>query len=220
MKKDQVKHQREIEQIEQSANKLKQLTIELDKLDQTYEERKNTVDFDTMKKSIAEKRIKRNHLQEQLDKCDEQMKFLNSISQITAQIAAKESHLENRESEVKKIKNKHAENLRRLLNNETIDSNYKRRIQTIYQNLQREITDLNKKINQNQQSITEFDMMRKNQRDELNRMERELQDGEEQLYEQCHSTPFNEVLDRIKDNIARFQFEHGTLKSAEVLYKK
>lgn len=220
LKREKTKNQLKIDEVERSAQALKQITGEITKLDQVFEEFKQTVNLTEIRTNIGERKRKRDAFQTQLDNIDEQITFLSSISKTTAELSVKEKQLEQREAEARKVKNKQSDNLRRLLNNEMIDANYKRRIQTIYQNLQRDIGDLNKTINRNQQVIIELDMTRKGQKDELARMERELHESEEKIYEQCHSTPFAEVLERVKENVAKYQLDNGALRSSEVLYKK
>lgn len=220
LKLEQRKSQDEIDKIEKSAESLKKVTIEHAKVSECYDKLVQSTNLEELKRSIDQKRVHRNDLQSQLENVDEDIKFLSSISKTTAEISVKETQLESKETEVRKIRNKHSENLKRLLNNEIIEGNYKRRVQTIYQNCQREITEVNKNINRNQQKITELQMMRKNLKEELSRLEKDLTECEEKIYEQCHGTPFVEVLERVKENVAKYQLDHGAVKSSEALYKK
>lgn len=219
-KEEQEKGQKEIETVEKSAEALKRITTEHSKVSDCYNKLSQTTNLEEMKRDIDQKRVHRNDLQSQLDSIDQEILFLSSMSKTTAEISVKETQLESKESEVRKIRNKHSDNLKRLLNNEIIENNYKRRVQNIYQNCQREITEVNKNIARNQQKITELQMTRKNQKDELSRLEKELTESDEKLYEQCHGTPFIEVLERVKENVAKFQLDHGAVKSSEALYKK
>lgn len=220
LKQEQVKGQQAIEQVEKSAESLKRCLNELAKVTDCYDKLSQTTNLEEMKRSIDLKRTRRNDLQTQLDSIDQEILFLSSISKTTAEIAAKESQLDAKETEARKIRNKHSENLKRLLNNEVIESNYKRRVETVYQNCQREIAEINKNMNRNQQKIIELQITRKNQKDEINRLEKEMTECDEKIYEQCHGTPFVEVLERVKENVAKYQLDHGAIKSSEALYKK
>lgn len=220
LKQEQKKGEQEIEKVERSADSLKRVMNESSKVSDCYEKLCRTTNLDEMKRNIDQKRVHRNDLQSQLDTIDQEIVFLTSISKTTAEISVKESQLDAKETEAKKIRHKHADNLKRLLNNEVIDGNYKRRVQTVYQNCQREIAEANKNINRNQQKITELQMTRKNKKDELSRLEKELAECDEKIYEQCHGTPFVDVLERVKENVAKYQLDHGAVKSSEALYKK
>lgn len=217
---EKTKNQQRIDEVERSAQELQKITDIITKIDTKFEEHKQSMNLDEIKVNIAEKKRKRDTFQEQLEKLDEQIKFLHSISKTTGELSLKTKQLEQREAEAKKVKNKQSDNIRRLFKNEMIEANFKRHIQTIYQNLQSEIGDLNKTINRQQQTITELDMTRKSQKDDLVRAERELLECEEKIYEQCHSTPFDEVLERVKENVSKHQLDHGALRSSELLYKK
>lgn len=220
LKEEKVKGQQEIDKVERSAESLKRVMEESAKVSLCYEKMSQTTNLEEMKRNIDLKRANRNELQSQLDGIDQEILFLSSISKTTAEISVKESQLEAKESEARKIRNKHSENLRRLLNNEIIDGNYKRRVDTAYQNCKREIDEVTKNINRNQQQITELQITRKNRKEELSRLEKELTESEEKIYELCHGSSFVEVLERVKENVAKYQLDHGAIKSSEALYKK
>lgn len=220
LKEEKLKGQQEIDKVERSAESLKRVMEESAKASLCYDKLSQASNLEEMKRNIDLKRVHRNDLQSQLDGIDQEILFLSSISKTTAEISVKESQLEAKETEVRRIRNKHSENLKRLLNNEIIDGNYKRRVDSVYQNCKREIDEANKNINRNQQKVTELQIARKNRKEELSRLEKELTESDEKIYEQCHGTPFVEVLERVKENVAKYQLDHGAIKSSEALYKK
>lgn len=220
LKHEQQKGQQEIEKVERSADALKRCLNDLAKVTDCYNKVNQSTNLEEMKRNIDGKRVHRNGLQSQLDGIDAEILYLSSISKTTAEISVKESQLDAKETEARKIRNKHSDNLKQLLNNEVIERNYKRRIETVYQNCQREIADVHKNINRNQQKITELQIMRKNQKEELSRMEKEMTECDEKIYEQCHGSAFVDVLERVKENVAKYQLDHGAAKSSEALYKK
>lgn len=220
MKKEKKVNELKIVDIEKSAQRLESLTTEIEEINKCYKNLVESVNLDEIKNNITGKREECKRLQTQLDTVDKQMVLLNSIANITAELLVKENQLDARETEMKKLKSKHSENLKRLLNNAVCESNFKRRIHAVYQNAQRDIADTNKAVSLKENLVTTLTMTRKNQRDELKRMEKELADIEEKIYEHCHSTPFQEVLERVKENVAKYQLDHGALNASDVLYKK
>lgn len=220
LKQEQKKGDEEIEKVERSAESLKRVMNDLAKVSDCYEKMSQTSNLDETKRNIDQKRKHRNVLQSQLDSIDQEINFLSSISKTTAEISVKASQLDAKDAEARKIRNKHSDNLKRLLNNEVVDSNYKRRVQTIYQNCQREVDEATKNFNRNQQKITELQISRKTQKEELVRMEKELAECEEKIYDECHGSSFVDVLERVKENVAKYQLDHGAVKSSEALYKK
>ncbi|KAG4066533.1 hypothetical protein HA402_007169 [Bradysia odoriphaga] len=220
LKQEQKKGQDEIEKVEKSAESLKRVMTELAKVSDCYDKLTQTTNLEEMKRNIDLKRKRRNELQTRLDAVDQEIVFLTSISKTTAEISAKESQLDAKETEARKLRNKHSENLKRLFHNETVEVNYERRVQTVYQNCQRDMDEATKNTNRNQQKMTELQIMRKNQKEELSRLEKELTECDEKIYDLCHGAPFPEVLERVKENVAKYQLDHGAVKSSEALYKK
>lgn len=220
LNQEQRKGQDEIEKVERSAESLKRVLTELAKVSDCYDKLSQTTNLEEMKRNIDLKRKHRNELQTRLDAADQEIIFLSSISKTTAQISVKESQLEAKETEARKLRNKHSDNLKRLFHNEIIEANYKRRVQTVYQNCQRDIDEATKNINRNQQKMTELQITRKNQKDDLSRLEKELTECDEKIYDECHGSLFIDVLERVKENVAKYQLDHGAIKSSEALYKK
>lgn len=107
-----------------------------------------------------------------------------------------------------------------LFNFRTIDANYKRNVQNLYDDLQRQIKQLNESIRKSQATVTEKETTRRSQKRELDRAERELTENKEKIYTVCQGNPFEEVLAKLKEKISKNNLEHGELRSAEVLYKK
>lgn len=93
-------------------------------------------------------------------------------------------------------------------------------MQGAYDKLNREIKDLNEKANAQKFKEQSYEIKRKNLIGDIARMEKELKESEELIFQKCRSTPYDELLDRSKVAITKLQFDHGALKSAEALYKK
>lgn len=86
LKSEKCKTQQKITEIEKYAESLKAVNAKLEKVNSCYEKYTQTINLDESKKLIADKRLKYKQLQEQLDKIDEELTFLNSISKLTAEI--------------------------------------------------------------------------------------------------------------------------------------
>jgi len=93
-------------------------------------------------------------------------------------------------------------------------------MQGAYDRLRREIQDLNEKANSQKLKEQSHEIKRKNLIVEISRMEKELKESEELIFQKCRSTPYDDLLERSKTAISKLQFDHGALKSAEALYKK
>lgn len=214
------KIQNQIIQVETSAIKLKKVTEEIEKLDNTYKDYCESIDLDEIKKKLTEKRLNVNKLQENLDKLDEELIFLNSFAKLSQEINLKEKELEKREQEMKRIKNKHSDNLKEIFLNQQINTNFKRNIQNVHEDLQKQLKLLNDDINKSKLKQRELELMRKTKKDELLKFEKEVEKCKDKIFDKCHSVQYEELLERCKENIAKLQLDYGAFKSSEAMYKR
>lgn len=206
--------------IEKSAGALQRVTKNLAEQTELYDGLMAKGNFTEKKQEIDSEKERQSGFEVELERMDKDIAFLSSIAKTVAEISIKDGQLNGRNEEIRKIRNKHADNLSHLFNNQPIDSNYQRRVQTVYQNMQREINDLNKRAQHIQQTVTRLQMTRTSQKQELARAEKEFADGEENVYKLCHSIKFEDAVGRAKQTLSKHQLDHGALKASEVLYNK
>ncbi|XP_062536065.1 DNA repair protein RAD50 [Armigeres subalbatus] len=218
--REKAKTQSEIAAIQRSAETLKKIVDEIEKLEKDYETQKANSNVEGMKRQLSEKKVKREELQTKLDKVDEQISALDAVAAKATELSLKQQQFNTKESEFKRLRNKHSENLKRLFPNKVVDANYKRSVQNLYDDLQRQIKQLNESMRKAQATVTEMETTRRSQKRELDRAERELTENKERIYSACQGNPFEEVLAKLKEKISKNNLEHGELRSAEVLYKK
>lgn len=168
---------------------------------------------------IAAHREEKIKIVEELEGVDEQITVINMNADVLAQVTGKEKHIEKRESDVRRIKNKHFNNLRRLFPDETIESNFKRRIETLAQKLLTEVNKLEAEVrlkeNQAQKYRLDLESKKKYQLD----YEAELRKLKSEIDQVCEQTPFIDILAETKEKVAKLQMEHSSYKSSEVFYK-
>lgn len=217
---EQKKSKQKIDSIETSAAALVKVTQQLDECTRKYEA--FTADSKMeRKKELCDTEVSRERdLQTQVSAIDKDIAFLSSIAKATAEIGIKDAQLRDRSDEQRKIRNKHAENLSELLPGRSIEADYQRNVQTAVQQLQREIGDLNRRHQTNQQAVTRLTMQRATMKEELAKCERELADGDEKLFKHCAGTEFADVLQRVKAIVDKHQLDVGALKASDKLYKK
>ncbi|XP_055551814.1 DNA repair protein RAD50 [Wyeomyia smithii] len=212
--------QSEIAAIERSAEMLKKLVTEIEKLEREYESQKANSNVDGMRQQLIEKKKKREELQSRLDRVEEQISALDAVAAKATELGLKEQQLTGKEAELRRVRSKHSDNLKRLFPNRSIEVNYKRNVQDLYENLQRQIKQLNESTRRSQATVTEMETTRRSQRRDLERMEKELAENKEKIYAACQGKSYEEVLAKLKEKITKSNLEHGELRSAEVLYKK
>ncbi|EDW08362.1 DNA repair protein RAD50 [Drosophila mojavensis] len=208
-----------IKQIETSQQQLKVLEKQIADTTEKYEHSTRNFNQEACRKVIASKKANRDKKQAQFKQLDDQLTFLSSIANVKTEIGLKEKELEKKNHEVQRVRSKHADNLSKFFK-ESISSNYRRAMQNEYDKLRREIDELNVDANGKNLAKQSHEIKRKNLIEEIARMEKEVQDSEERIYQKCHGKPYDELLLRSKTDIAKLQLEHGALKSAEAMYKK
>ncbi|XP_017008025.3 DNA repair protein RAD50 [Drosophila takahashii] len=209
----------DIKKIETSMQELKKLEKEIADVNELYESATKGLDQQAMKEVIASKKSSIAEKQTLFKKLDEQLTFLGSMAKLVAEISLKQKELEKKNQEVHRVRSRHADNFGKFFK-EPINSNYRRSVQGAYDKLRREIQELNEKANSQKLKEQSYEIKRKNLIGEISRMEKELKESEELIFQKCRSTPYDDLLERSKTAISKLQFEHGALKSSETLYKK
>lgn len=224
LRQEQSRTQQKIDGVEKTAKQLKVIAAEIAKVDRCHADYSRDLDLDADREKIVAKEQAINELQDQQDVLDVDVSVLSANAKLSAELGLKQSALEQREVEVRKLRHKHADHLTQLLpaaEAATVPtSQFKSFVQTVGQSLRRELDVGQKRLARLQQTSTELQMTRKNQRAELQRSERDLTESEERLYEQCQSTAYEDVLARVKTTVDKLQLDHGALKASEVLYAK
>lgn len=173
-----------------------------------------------LREQIAKSREEKKELSGELEEIDEQITFISSMANILAEVTTKEKHLEKRESEAKRIKNKHYDSFQHLFAGEQIESNFKRKIDTMSQQLRTEVNKLEAEIRLKENQVQGHKAQLQSKKQELGRYENELRKLEEDIDQVCEQMPFVDVLAATKDNVAKYQMEHSSFKSSELFYRK
>ncbi|XP_017079232.1 DNA repair protein RAD50 [Drosophila eugracilis] len=209
----------EIQKIETSMQELKKLDKEIANVSELYESASKDFNQQAIKEVIATKNASIAEKQINFKKLDEQLAFLGSMAKLVAEINLKQKELDKKNQDLHRVRSRHAENFVKFFK-EPITSNYRRSVQGVYDKLRRDIQDLNEKANSQKLKEQSHEIKRKNLIGEISRMEKELKESEELIFQKCRSTPYDDLLERSKTAISKLQFDHGALKSSEALYKK
>ncbi|TMW39329.1 hypothetical protein DOY81_015592 [Sarcophaga bullata] len=107
----------------------------------------------------------------------------------------KEKELEKREQDVRRVKSKHSDNFTKVFEEgRVIESNYHRHLKASYEKSRLKIKDYNEKLNALKLKQHSIEIKRKNLKEALQKSEKELEDCKETIFQQCHSTPYEELL--------------------------
>lgn len=210
----------ELRKIERSTGKLKDVQNNIASLQKRREEMKAKEASQGIDTQIAGQRDEKQRLSDELEGIDMQITELSTMATLLAQVSAKQKHLEKKETEKSRITRKHDENLQRLLPNETIGVGIKRQIESLNQDLRIKTNRLEAEMRLKDNQVNVGKSQQQNKKQEIGKLETELRRYEEEIDRECDSTPFNEYLATVKENVDKAQMEYSELKSSEVFYKK
>lgn len=224
LKQEERKLSKEIQEIESSAKLLKTLSKELDTIDAQAKEFEATTDLEALQAELDEKKQSKSKLESQMEKLDDEIHFLTSIASLTSGIAMKQAQLDERESEVGRLRNKHQANLKSILGTTNPLSpttpNYRRSVLAKQEACKAEKRTLADDLKRKQMKFAALQNSRKNQAENVKRVKAELVELEERVYDVCGADEYEAVLAKHKEGMDKCQLEFGAVKSSEALYKK
>lgn len=214
------KQKEELRMIERSGHALKEVRAKIAQIQSVSDELTAQTNTQGLKGEITGDRENKEKLSNELEEIDEQITVISSMATILAEVATKEKHIEKRESEVRRIKNKHNESLKRLFPDENVEANFKRKIETLGQHLRTDTNRLEAEIRLKENHVQGIRAQLETKKPELVNLEKEQRKFEEAIYKECEHTPFADVLAATKDNVEKYQMEYSTHKSSDGFYKK
>ncbi|XP_055313426.1 DNA repair protein RAD50-like [Sitodiplosis mosellana] len=214
------KQKEELKNAEKSGRLLASARQAIAKIQTALDEKTASSNTQGTRDEVGKHKEERQQWAGQLEEIDEQITYLSSMASVLANVETKEKLIEKRESEVRRIKNKHHASLQRLFPDEMIESNFKRRIESIGQKLQTEVNRLEAEIRLNENKTEKFKIQCQSKKQEQTTLEGELRKLEADIDNVCEQNPFDEVLAETKENVAKLQMEHSSSKSSELFYKK
>lgn len=210
----------ELRKAERSGGRLKDIENNIASIQKRREEMQAKEATQGYSTQIAEQRDEKQRLSDELEGIDMQITELSTMATLLAQVSAKQKHLEKKETEANRIARKHDENLQRLLPNENIGVGIKRQIEALNQDLRVKTNRLEAEIRLKDNHVGVGKSQQQNKKQEIGKLESELRHLEEEIDRECDSTPFNEYLAMVKENVDKAQMEYSEQKSSEVFYKK
>lgn len=209
-----------LRKVEQSGKKLMEIRNKAAQIKKLYNDLNASANTQGTREEIAKHKEEKQKLADELEDIDDQITVISSMANILAEVMTKEKHIEKRESEVRRIKNKHFDNLQHLFPDEMIDANYKRTIENLGKKLQLEVNKLEGQVRLYDNRTQNFKTQLQSKKQEQITLENELRKLEGDIDRVCEQMPFVQVLATAKENVAKYQMDHSSYKSSDVFYKK
>lgn len=206
--------------IQQSGKKLLDVRSKITEIKEMCKQRQKDFNSQGMREEIEQHRKEKTVVSDKLEEVDCQIGYSNTMASTLANFNTKKKHLEKQEAEVKRLKNKHFDNFQRFFPNETVESNFKRKIDAINQKFNLDSNRLDAKIRLKENHMSNFRSQIQSKKQDLKNLENELRQLEEEIDRVCEQTRFEDVLAATRENVDKWQMEHSSYKSSEVFYKK
>ncbi|KAL0276884.1 UNVERIFIED_CONTAM: hypothetical protein PYX00_004352 [Menopon gallinae] len=218
-KSEMAKINRELNEIEMSTSKLSKIEKQLSEANAKIEEIQKKVDTDRLRNEIRSTVNERNEVEDKLTEVEESIKILQQGAAVSAELEIQRELLSGKESDIRRLLNKHRDSLRSILGEEP-SSGFRVAVQTQVDKLKRSVKELTSKLTRKERELTELDMKRKHQKEQLRQKEEKLRSIEEEIYEECGSDDFDEVVTALRNQIDELQDMKGILTSSEYMYQK
>lgn len=210
----------EVAKIEASQSQVENLSVEIKRFDEELETLKKDINIEEQQRVISQKSQEATALQDEIEVLDTKINDLRELSRQLNEISYKEKELKKYEEVFNNIFNKQSANLKHFFGETLPDSNFKQQMNAKYRQFDKESSELNGNLKKLNNRIVELKTTRKNQRERLSKMERDLKDAEDALFNVCGDDDYEEVLAKANEKIVKLQLEYGAIKSSEALYKK
>lgn len=215
--KESEKNSENIKKCESSRKQLAEMELKLTKVMSALKSIKDDTNIKQIEEQIKANRAKRTEMNDELEGLDMTIGMMSAMSKSLAEIASKEQHIAKRESDKRRIKNKHIANLQKLFPNETIESNFRKQIETLNQKMRTEHNALEAKTKINDRKLQELLCQLRSKKDEKQKCEDEIRRLQPEIDDMCETIPFDELLETTKENVSKYQMELSSLESTVLI---
>jgi DNA repair protein RAD50 len=203
----------ELMKIGELNNSLATIMANIEQLNKKLE--KNNIAELRQSSTVKKENIER--LQPQLDKLDEDIGILSSLSEITGKLELNGKNLLAKEAEFQRLKLKNADHMKTLFDAKPVESNFKQHVQNVYGILNQEINSLQKDMEKKQALATECETKRVALKDQLSCKECELAKAEEEINDICKGNCYEDLLENAKEEAAKLTLEVAASENLKVI---
>lgn len=176
---------------------------------------------DENQKEIELLEVQQTKLDDEYENLTEQIMMFNTYSGLQHDVVSKEKHIEQRNLEANRLKNKHREKLIRLFGADAYgDPNFRKRVETLNQSLQARMNRLDAVMRERGSDKIKLQANLHSTKKDLKKIEDDIRRLDDEIDSVCESSPFAEVLASAKENVRKLQIEHSSLKSSENYYTR
>ncbi|XP_012255537.2 DNA repair protein RAD50 [Athalia rosae] len=209
-----------IDEVNVLASKLDIINSKLQEANKNVDCLAGSLDVNIVKKNILDAIKNRDEMEMNLDKINKEVTLLQQQSSLNGELDLLKSNLSAKEKDVQKLKNKHEDNLKMLLNVKVLpDTDLKRALNRVQDSLTDRIRELNEAMQKQQRQLSSLETTKKFKERELQEKNNELENMQDEIETMCHGKEYNEVLLLAKKTVQDLQDSKGLYAYKSIAYK-
>ncbi|XP_033211582.1 DNA repair protein RAD50 [Belonocnema kinseyi] len=213
--------QSEITQAGVAGKRLNEIEMKLREVNNRCEALGKKMDVNATKVKINEEIKKRNEIENEIQKLDEEISLMHQHSSLQAELDLQKSAREAKEKNLESIKEKHASNLKILLDVDEIPMKKLRKsLDEVHQRLLTKKETLTKQLETEQHRTTSLQTMIRHNVDELKQKEDELKSDKAKVSVHCDYNNYDDVVMEQLKRVKSLQDDRGMYAYQGAAYKK
>ncbi|XP_076276381.1 DNA repair protein rad50 [Lasioglossum baleicum] len=211
----------EIMRLGAAANKLNSIESKMQTVKNKIEHLNETMNVDEAKEEVARKIISRNEKEAMLNAVDEEIASLLKQSSLQAELELHNNSLVSKEKELQKLKDKHEETIKNLLDmKELIQVKLKNRLDTTQKELASQIESIKQQIQTEEHRSTTLQTTIAHTERELQKKKREIETDKTKISLVCNYKEFDESVLLQSRRLKDLQDKRGMYAHQGVAYKE
>nr|CAH7766426.1 unnamed protein product [Callosobruchus chinensis] len=194
------------------GDKIEKLQSTLSTLKSSFSEKDKNKEIDELKEAIDAK-------EQYLDKLEREYRILQQNYVVEQNLERENAAVTEKETEINKIKSKHASNFKLLFGDDIPESNYKRSITRIQNEEDAKCKKLTIRIGKLEKSVSSLEMKLKMRREALKSNKEELTTHKKKIEQVCKGKPFDETVKESYTSKETLQKQKGQYSSAKIMYE-
>lgn len=182
------------------------------KLKNSFDESQKIQEIEEMKEIIARKELN-------LEKLDREYRVLQQNYAKEQQLESERNALLEKQREIIKIKNKHAEKFEKIFGEHIPHRNFKKSIVDVQDREEIKVKEITQKVNQLEKEIAALETTINHNKRKIDNDKKELKYKQNKIMELCDGKQFEQVLRESYKKKEKFQKDKGQYSSAKIMYE-
>jgi len=214
-----VKIQKELKDSEDSIPMLNELNPEIEKFEKKLNKLNDENKVDELKEQQELIGYDVIELEDNLHRIENDIDILQSVSRVTVELDSKQNDLSKDQKEFDRIKNKVSSGLKNLFGRQTVDSNFRSKVQTKREELESEVKGIKERLQNIRREHDRMQDQRTNLRTQQKQKDQEIQKIEQDISDVCMLDEYVDYLASQKEKVEKLNMELAVKESSKNTYK-